>query len=104
MTVFAQRVYRQLKTVPMGRVTTYKALAESLNSRAYQAVGQALRHNPDAPNIPCHRVVASNGGLGGFNGQRTGKQLEKKIRLLKSEGVKVVENKIKNFKDVFWRF
>ena len=55
---FAQRIYFQLKKVPKGKVTTYKALAENLNSKAYRAVGTAMKNNPYAPTIPCHRVVS----------------------------------------------
>ena len=50
-----------------------------------QAVGQALRRNPFAPDVPCHRVVAADGSLGGYNGAREGAELERKRQLLENE-------------------
>lgn len=100
---FAQRVYQQLRTVPAGRVTTYKHLAESLGSRAYQAVGQALKHNPDASRIPCHRVVKTDASIGGFNGQTSGRAIQRKKALLQQEGIEFKGNKIKNFKQICLR-
>jgi len=56
-----------LKTVPCGRVTTYGDLAKALGrSGASRAVGRAMNTNPNAPTVPCHRVVMSDGCLGGF--------------------------------------
>lgn len=57
-----------------------------------QAVGQALKRNPYAPTIPCHRVVQSNMKLGGFGGCRVGDKINKKKHLLTSEGVEFLEN------------
>ena len=102
MTLFAQRVYDLLRQVPKGGVTTYKALAEAMGTRAYRAIGQVLRRNPNAPVIPCHRVVKANGELGGFMGQKDGEILDSKIELLKQEGVMVVDNRILNFQDIFF--
>ena len=65
---FNERTYDLLKKVPKGKVTTYKALAEKLGTKAYRAVGQAMRCNPYAPKVPCHRVVKSDGSIGGFQG------------------------------------
>ena len=70
-------------------MSTYKCIAESLSCpRAYRAVGNALRHNPFAPAVPCHRVLASDGTIGGFAGgsgacQRT----HCKRTMLEAEGV-----------------
>jgi methylated-DNA-[protein]-cysteine S-methyltransferase len=100
MTDFSEQIYRLLMNVPKGRVTTYKALAQALNTKSYRAVGQALRRNPYAPKVPCHRVVASDGTLGGFNGKRGGRELEKKKKLLASEGVKILGNRVDNFKKI----
>ena len=85
----AEKVYLKLREVPRGRVTTYKWLAEAVGSRGYQAVGQILKRNPDAPRTPCHRVVGSGGKIGGFGGKRTGKKVEEKVRMLRQEGVEV---------------
>jgi methylated-DNA-[protein]-cysteine S-methyltransferase len=96
-THFAGKVYSALRKVPKGKVTTYKKLAESINSKAYRAVGHALSQNPYAPAVPCHRVVASDGTIGGFMGQKTGEAIRKKIKLLESEGIVVENGKIVDF-------
>lgn len=86
---FNSRCYELLKKVPKGKVTTYKDLANALNTKAYRAVGNAMNKNPYAPVVPCHRVVKSNGDVGGFaHGQK------KKINLLKKEGVEIEDGKI----------
>ena len=84
---FRRAVYRALCQVPRGRVTTYGDLARACGVPAARAVGQALRHNPFAPLVPCHRVVAADRSLGGFNGAMAGPELERKRRLLEEEGV-----------------
>jgi methylated-DNA-[protein]-cysteine S-methyltransferase len=86
-TDFQNRVYTALCRVPVGRVTTYALLARAIGCGSPRAVGQALRRNPFAPRVPCHRVISSDLTLGGFNGCRAGKELERKRALLKSEGV-----------------
>lgn len=94
---FAEQVYALVRKVPKGKVTTYKDLAHALNSGAYRAVGQALRCNPYAPQVPCHRVVASNGSLGGFNGAKDGPDIQRKIALLNSEGVRINDGQVVDF-------
>jgi methylated-DNA-[protein]-cysteine S-methyltransferase len=101
---FNEKVYEKLRNVPKGKVTTYKSLAESLNTKAYQAVGNAMKNNPHAPEVPCHRVVKSDGSIGGFKGKKTGKAIEEKINMLKKEGIKFENKKIKNFKEVLYRY
>ena len=91
---FADRVYEQLKKVPKGKVTTYKKLAEQLGTKAYRAVGSALKNNPYAPEVPCHRVVKSEGKVGGFMGQDSGKEVATKIVMLRNEGVDVLGGKV----------
>ena len=93
---FADKVYGLCKKIPKGKVSTYGAIALKLQSSP-RAVGQALRCNPYAPVVPCHRVVASNGNIGGFNGKVQGPAIQKKIRLLHTEGVEVKANKIIEF-------
>jgi methylated-DNA-[protein]-cysteine S-methyltransferase len=97
MTIFAEKIYALLRKVPKGKVTTYKDLANAAGSGAYRAVGQVMRCNPSAPVIPCHRVVASNGSIGGFFGETEGEPIQRKIALLKREGVVVKNNKIVDF-------
>jgi len=93
---FSERVYAVCKKIPKGKVSTYGAIAKKLKSSP-RAVGQALKHNPYAPIVPCHRVVSANGSIGGFMGKTKGKSIQKKIRLLRKEGVKVKGNKIADF-------
>lgn len=99
---FSQKVYYLLKQVPAGKVTTYKALAKAMNHSAYQAIGQALKRNPDPPTIPCHRVIAVDGSIGGFAGKTQGKMIAKKIKLLRSEGIRVKKNKVQNFDTILF--
>lgn len=96
---FAEKCYRALRRVPAGKVTTYKALAHAINSRAYRAVGRAMKLNPHAPRVPCHRVVCSNGRLGGF-----AKGPDAKQRLLKREGVSVSGGRILDFQERLFKF
>lgn len=89
MTPFQSRVYDACRRIPRGKVTTYKLLGEAIGCRSARAVGQALKNNPFAPEVPCHRVVASDLSLGGFAGQRTGKEIERKRKMLIEEGIAV---------------
>ena len=54
---FNEKVWQLTKKIPKGKVTTYKLIAQKLKTKAYRAVGQALKRNPHAPKVPCHRVV-----------------------------------------------
>ncbi len=103
-TAFAQRVYQQLRKVPAGKVTTYKALAQSLGTKSYQAVGTAMKNNPYAPEVPCHRVVKTNGMIGGFMGYMTGQTIEKKRQMLQTEGIEFEGVKIKDFEKKLFQF
>lgn len=94
---FNERCYAVLKKVPRGKITTYKKVARALNSKAYRAVGNAMNKNPHAPKVPCHRVINSNGSLGGFAGGQS-----KKVQMLKKEGIEIYKNKI-NLKKFFYR-
>ena len=73
---------------------TYKQIGEKLGSKAYQAIGQVLKNNPDPNNIPCHRVIKSNGQIGGYFGHIDDEISKIKTDLLLSEGVKIVNGKI----------
>ncbi|MEM0448378.1 MAG: MGMT family protein [Methanomassiliicoccales archaeon] len=98
----AKRVYELLSQVPQGRVTTYGALAKASGlGRAYRLVGAILRSNPYSPYFPCHRVVMSDGRLGGYHGSDPEK-IKIKASLLALEGVEVQENKVINFKVLFF--
>ena len=82
-TKFQQKVWNYLKTIPKGKVKTYKQVAIGIKSpNSARAVANACAKNPYAPKIPCHRVIRSNGELGGYSG-RGG--IKKKLQLLRSE-------------------
>ena len=72
--------------IPYGTVKTYKEIAKSINSRAYRAVGTAIGNNPFPIVIPCHRVIRSDGKIGGFRGGTS-----MKVEILKKEGIKIEE-------------
>lgn len=101
-TIFQEKVYAITSKIPKGKVATYKIVANKVGVNSCQAVGQALKRNPRAPIVPCHRVVASDGTMCGFAGHRTGKKIDEKIKILKSEGISVKEGKIVNFEQVLW--
>ncbi|GIL79371.1 hypothetical protein Vretimale_16547 [Volvox reticuliferus] len=88
-TAFEERLYQLCKCIPAGKVSTYGAMASVLKS-APRAVGQALRRNPFAPLVPCHRVVAANLSIGGFSGAwgMAEPMVQRKKRLLEDEGIK----------------
>jgi len=92
---FNEKVWNLTKKIPKGKVTTYKILAEKLGTKAYRAVGTALKKNPYAPKVPCHRVINSDGSIGSYKGKRNSKE---KIRLLKKEGINIKNNKIINLR------
>ena len=87
-TSFEEEVYAALREIPAGRVATYAELARRLGCGSAQAVGQALKRNPFAPEVPCHRVIRSDRSLGGYSGKRRGVRVERKRRLLEQEGVR----------------
>lgn len=89
ITEFQRRVYLELLNVPLGETITYGELAKRIGCKSAQAVGQALKRNPFAPDVPCHRVIASDGSIGGFHGMRNGAMIEKKIALLEEEKRKI---------------
>lgn len=81
-TPFERKIWLALKTIPCGETRTYKWIAEQAGSvAAVRAAGQALKKNPLPIVLPCHRIVASGGGIGGFSCG-----VEKKIWLLRHEG------------------
>ncbi len=84
ITEFQRRVYMAVLEVPRGETVTYGELARRIGCGSAQAVGQALRRNPFAPSVPCHRVVARD-GIGGFHGQRCGEMIDRKRKLLAEE-------------------
>ena len=101
---FEVRVWKLIEKIPKGRITTYGLIARKLNTKAYRAVGNACRKNPYAPRVPCHRVVRSDGTVGGFGGKTSGKTVKKKIQMLGKENVEIKNSRIIDFERVLFRF
>ncbi len=86
-TDFQKKVWLEISKIPKGKIITYKELAIKLGKpKAYRAVANACAKNPLLEIIPCHRVIREDGKMGGYNGK---KEVKRKKRLLKSEGVKL---------------
>ena len=84
-TKFQLKVWNYLKKIPSGSVKTYSQVAKSIGkSLAVRAVANAIGKNPYAPRIPCHRVIRSDGSLGGYSGKGG---IKTKKLLLKKEGI-----------------
>jgi len=98
---FNQKVWNLTKKIPRGKVSTYKEIAKALHTKAYRAVGTALKNNPYAPGVPCHRIVCSDGSIGGYKGKKDSKE---KTKLLKKEGIEIKNNKIDLKKYLFLLF
>ena len=82
LTDFQKKVLFAALDIPEGETRTYKQIARTIGRpKAYRAVGNALNKNPFAPRVPCHRVIKSDGDIGGF---ASGRKL--KLKLLKAEG------------------
>jgi methylated-DNA-[protein]-cysteine S-methyltransferase len=93
----AEEVYKLLRKIPEGRVTTYGEIAKKLETKAFRAVGKIVGQNRDIPATPCHRVVRADGNISGY-----AFGVNKKIALLKSEGVNVKNDKIVDFSEKFY--
>ena len=97
--ITASQVYSQTALIPKGRVGTYGDIAKALGSpRSSRQVGRFLHLNPHAPKVPCHRVVHSDGRLGGY-----AKGVRKKIEMLKEEGISIEKSRIADFEMVRFR-
>ena len=84
-TKFQIKVWKYLKTIPKGQIRTYLEVAKAINRpKAVRAVANAIGKNPYAPKIPCHRVIRSDGDLGGYSGPGG---IKAKKKLLKMEGI-----------------
>lgn len=94
----AKKVYELLKKIPKGKVTTYKAIGDKLKTKAFRGIGQIVSANPNAPEVPCHRVVKSDGDVSGY-----AFGVDKKIALLRSEGVAIKGGKVVNFEKKFFK-
>ena len=82
LTAFQDAVYRVVRRIPRGNTMTYAQVARAIGKpRAVRAVGNALNVNPFAPKVPCHRVIRSDGSIGGFASGTAAKR-----KLLRAEG------------------
>jgi methylated-DNA-[protein]-cysteine S-methyltransferase len=96
----SEKVYALVAKIPKGKVTTYGEVARAVGRpKASRAIGQILNINPNPIVIPCHRVVRSNGDLGGY-----AYGSKRKSKLLAREGVKVSKGKILDFNKVNFDF
>ena len=100
LSTYQQAILRLLAEVPKGKVTTYGDLAKELARRnpkwsplASRAVGTTMRNNPCGPQIPCHRVIKSDGTVGNFRGGAEG-AVKEKTGMLRNEGVKILDGNI----------
>jgi methylated-DNA-[protein]-cysteine S-methyltransferase len=99
MGFFREQVLQACSLIPKGKVSTYKELAKFVSSpKSARAVGNALNTNENLISVPCHRVVKSNGGIGGY-----AKGTSVKISLLKKEGVRVSKSGRVDLREFFFK-
>jgi methylated-DNA-[protein]-cysteine S-methyltransferase len=96
---FNKKCYEKLSLIPRGMITTYAEIANSLDSNAYRAVGNAMANNPKPISVPCHRVIRSDGSLGGY-----ALGINKKIQLLNKEGIIIKNNQVIDYKNKLYTF
>ena len=96
---FNERCYKLLSKIPKGRITTYKEIAKAVDTKAYRAVGKAMAKNPNVIDVPCHRVIKSDGSIGGY-----ALGIDKKIRLLKKEGITIKRMRVVDYEKIIYSF
>ena len=96
---FNNRCYELLSQISKGKLSTYKGIAKALNTKAYRAVGNAMAKNPNPIIVPCHRVIKSDGSIGGY-----ALGITKKISLLRKEGITIQKGKIVNCEEYIHTF
>ncbi len=95
-----QQVYKKLTEVPQGKVTTYGELAKAVGLKNGQRIiGQIMKKNPYPAIIPCHRVVNSDGKVGGY-----AYGVDVKKNMLQKEGIKIQNGKILDWHKKFYKF
>ena len=98
--ILSTKVYRKLLQVPKGKVTTYGELAKAVGLKNGQRViGMIMKNNPFPVIIPCHRVVKSNGDIGGY-----AFGINVKKTMLSKEGICIKKDRIENFKNIYFKF
>ena len=96
--ILREKLFMEVCKIPKGKTKTYKDIAIKLKTSP-RAVARILSSNQNPINIPCHRIVMSNGDIGGYTFR--GKSNKKmKVKLLKKEGVKIEKGKILHFRDI----
>ena len=93
---FNDRCYKLLLQLPKRKISTYKEIARALNTKAYRAVGNAMEKNPKPIFVPCHRIINSDGSIGGY-----ALGVNKKISLLNKEGVFIRKGKAADYEKKF---
>ena len=97
---FEERVYKKLLQIPSGYVITYKELANAGGlHNGQRLIGRIMKNNPFPVIVPCHRVVRSDGNIGGY---AFGENIKK--NMLQNEGIETFENKIINFEKKKYKF
>lgn len=96
---FREKCYKALLKVPKGKVTTYSDLARAIGSKASRAVGTAMAKNERLIEIPCHRVVRSDGAIGQY-----ALGSDRKIELLTQEGVSIESGKVTDLEKFLFKF
>ena len=97
-TTFQKKVLHKLQEVPRGAVVSYQALGAAAGApKGARAVGNAMHNNPVPIYVPCHRVIASGGGIGGYGGG-----IPRKLQLLRSEGFVLAESAVRLSNNVVW--
>jgi O-6-methylguanine DNA methyltransferase len=100
--VFAKKVYNIVKKIPKGKVCTYKLIANALDKPgASQAIGRVLATNTHY-DVPCHRVVCSDGKISGYFGKSTDGAIYARVLMLRSEGLKIKDGKVVDIEKVLY--
>ena len=100
LTKLQQKIYNFLRKIPEGKITTYKLLAKAIGKpKNWREIGKILNQNPFPEKYHCYKVVKSDGKIGGY---KFG--IKKKIALLKKDGIIIINNRVKNFSKILFRF
>ena len=94
------KIYSKLKQVPKGKVITYKELAKACNSKAYRFVGTCMKENKHLKEIPCYKVVLSDGRIGNYSGSGG---VKGKIKLLENDGIEIINGMV-DLKKYLYKF
>jgi len=96
---FRTQCYQLVSKIPKGKISTYKEIGLALNTKAYRSIGGIMAKNPNLIAVPCHRVIKSDGGVGGY-----ALGVNKKIKLLQGEGLIIENNRISDYKNCMFSF